>query len=199
VDGDELLRVAPGANTQGVAARVAEPEILSLDRLLGDQPVAPLLLVLDQMQDPHNVGALLRSSSAAGATGVVLTGRRSASLTGTVAKTSAGAIHHVAIAEVTNLARSLDAIREAGIWITGLEGSADMLLYDVDLTAPSAIVVGGEGAGLRRLTRERCDFLARLPMVGPIDSLNASVAGSIAVYEAVRQRLPSGAPISGVG
>lgn len=199
VDSQELSRQFPGENVQGVAARVAEPRTMSLEVLLREQSGVPLLLVLDQMQDPHNVGALLRSASAAGATGVVLTERRSSSLTATVAKTSAGAIHHLRIAEVTNLARALDVIRDAGIWITGLDGEAGMLLYDVDLTIPSALVVGGEGAGLRRLTRERCDFLARLPMTGPTESLNASVAGSIALYEATRQRLSLGASPPGVG
>lgn len=196
---EELSRLVPGENLQGVLARVSAPRTTSLEHLLQDQSGVQLLLLLDQIQDPHNLGALLRTASAAGVTGVVLTGRRSAPLTGTVAKTSAGAVHHLRLAEVTNLSRAMDVLREAGIWITGLDGEAPMLLYEVDLAGPCALVVGGEGAGLRRLTRERCDFLARLPMIGPTESLNASVAGSIALYEAVRQRLARGTGVPGVG
>lgn len=186
---DDLVRLVPGENLQGVLARVPAPSAVPIEQLLQPAGSVPLLLILDQIQDPHNLGALLRSASAAGATGVILTGRRSAPLSGTVAKTSAGAVHHLHIAEVPNLARAMDSVRHHGVWITGLDGQAPGLLYDIDLAAPSALVIGGEGWGLRRLTRERCDFLARLPMVGPTESLNASVAGSIALFEAVRQRL----------
>jgi 23S rRNA (guanosine2251-2'-O)-methyltransferase len=196
---EELRRVVRAENLQGIAARVRAPTILPLERLLEEQTGVPHLLLLDQIQDPHNVGALLRSASAAGATGVILTGRRSAPLTGTVAKTSAGAVHHLRLSEVTNLARAMDAIREAGIWITGLDADAPRLLYDVDLTGPVALVVGGEASGLRRLTRDRCDFLVRLPMIGPTESLNASVAGSLALYEVVRQRLAAGLIVPAVG
>jgi 23S rRNA (guanosine2251-2'-O)-methyltransferase len=195
VASDELARLVPGENTQGVAARLSRIRTVPLEELLpqGGES-APLLLLLDQVQDPHNLGALLRSASAAGVTGVVVTGRHSAPLSGTVAKTSAGAVFQVRIAEVANLARAMDTLRAGNIWITGLDGASPGLLYDVDLTLPSALVVGGEGSGLRRLTRERCDFLARLPMLGPTESLNASVAGSIALYEAVRQRIAGGHP-----
>lgn len=188
---DELSRLVPGENLQGVVARVSVPKTVPLDGLLRAEP-APLLLILDQVQDPHNLGALLRSASAAGATGVVLPERRSAPLTGVVAKTSAGAVYHLRVAEVPNLARAMETLRRKGIWITGLDGEAPTLLYDIDLAVPSAIVVGGEATGLRRLTREHCDYLARLPMPGPAESLNASVAGSVALYEAVRQRLAAG-------
>jgi 23S rRNA (guanosine2251-2'-O)-methyltransferase len=199
VSPQELNGLVPGENLQGVIARVSTPQTVSLADLLQPRDeMVPLLLLLDQIQDPHNLGALLRSAAAAGATGVIVTDRRSAPLSGTVAKTSAGALHHLRIAEVTNLARAMDELRAHGIWITGLDGAAPHLLYDVDLAGPAAIVVGAEGSGLRRLTRERCDFLARLPMPGPVESLNASVAGSIALYEAVRQRLAAGASAPGV-
>lgn len=199
VPAEELTRLVPGENLQGVVARVSAPLTVPLEQALDAGAGLPLLLLLDQVQDPHNVGALLRSASAAGVTGVVLTGRRSAPLTGTVAKTSAGAIHHLRIAEAPNLARAMDQLRSAGIWITGLDSEAPQTVYDIDLTVPSAFVVGGEGSGLRRLTREHCDFLARLPMVGETESLNASVAGSIALFEAVRQRLAAGLIPPGVG
>lgn len=199
VPADELKRLVPGENVQGVVARVSRPLTVPLKQALDHQSGVPLLLLLDQIQDPHNVGALFRTAAAAGVTGVVLTGRHSAPLSGTVAKTSAGAVHHLRIAEASNLARAIEQLRASGIWITGLDGQAPQLLYDIDLKIPSALVVGGEGSGLRRLTRERCDFLARLPMVGRIESLNASVAGSIALFEAVRQRLASGLMPPGVG
>jgi 23S rRNA (guanosine2251-2'-O)-methyltransferase len=195
----ELARLVPNENLQGVVARVSRPLTVSLDTALDAALGPPLLLLLDQVQDPHNVGALFRSASAAGVTGVILTGRRSAPLTGTVAKTSAGAVHHLRIAEAPNLARAMEQVRAAGTWITGLDAQAEPLIYQVDLTVPSALVVGGEESGLRRLTREGCDFLARLPMVGPTESLNASVAGSIALFEAVRQRLAAGLLPGSVG
>ncbi|MBV9280855.1 MAG: 23S rRNA (guanosine(2251)-2'-O)-methyltransferase RlmB [Chloroflexi bacterium] len=192
VEPGEIERLAPGQNTQGVAAQVLQRRRHEVGELLqgpdpGERP--PFLLALDQVQDPHNVGALLRTASAAGVQGVIVPERRSAPLSGAVAKVSAGAVSHLPVAEVTNLARALDEVRHAGIWVVGLDGTAEATIFSLDLTIPLLLVIGGEGEGLRRLTRERCDFLARLPMLGPMESLNASVAGSIAMYEAVRQRL----------
>jgi 23S rRNA (guanosine2251-2'-O)-methyltransferase len=187
----EIERLAPGQNTQGAAAQVVTrtlPDVQSLLATLPEPETAPFLLVLDQIQDPHNLGALLRTAEGAGVHGVILPERHSAPLSGTVAKVSAGALNHVRIVEVTNLARALDKIRQGGIWVAGLEGTAPQSLFTADLTVPAALVVGGEGSGLRRLTRERCDFLVHLPLLGSIESLNAAVAGSIAMYEAVRQR-----------
>jgi 23S rRNA (guanosine2251-2'-O)-methyltransferase len=144
--------------------------------------------MLDQVQDPHNFGALLRSAEATAVHAVVVPERRSAPLAGTVAKTSAGALSLLPILEVNNLVRALDALKRSGIWIIGLDAGAGLSLFDVDLNVPLVLVIGGEGEGLRRLTRERCDLLVRLPMRGSIESLNASVAGAVAMFECVRQR-----------
>jgi len=188
----EIARVAPGQNTQGVVAEIEGPRLTAVRDLLSDLGPSPLLLALDQVQDPHNLGALLRTADAAGVAGVILPERRSAPLSGVVAKTSAGTMSRLAIAEAPNLARALDEVRKRGIWTVGLDGTAQQALYDVDLTVPLLLVIGGEGEGLRRLTRERCDFLVHLPMFGHVESLNASVAGSIAMYEVVRQRVAAG-------
>ena len=188
---DEVSRLAPGQSTQGVAAQVARPRVLDLEWALNlseSREDPAFLLVLDQIQDPHNLGALLRTADAAGVGAVVVPERRSASITGTVVKTSAGAASHLPFVEVTNLSRALETIRGRGIWTVGLDGSADENLFELDLKMPLALVVGSEGSGLRRLTRERCDFVARLPMLGRVESLNAAVAGSIAMYEVIRQR-----------
>jgi len=187
----EVDRVAPGQNTQGVAAQVVERRLRSVTDLLSDPGASSrqaFLLVLDQIQDPHNLGALLRTANAAGVHGVILPERRSAPLSGTVAKVSAGATNYLPILEVANLARALDEVRRAGIWLVGLDGSAPHTLYSADLRMPLALILGSEGSGLRRLTRQHCDLLVQLPMLGEIESLNAAVAGSIAMYEVVRQR-----------
>ncbi len=187
----ELETIAPGANTQGVMALVDIPRLGTMDDVLAAAIAAPqkaFILVLDQVQDPHNFGALLRTAEAVGVQAVVVPDRRSAPLSGTVAKTSAGAVNHLPILEVKNLVRALEEFKRAGIWVIGLDASAKVTLFDADLTVPIALAIGGEGGGLRRLTRERCDLLLRLPMRGAIESLNASVAGSIAMYEGVRQR-----------
>ncbi len=147
-----------------------------------------LLLIADEIQDPHNLGSLLRTAESAGAHGAVLTQRRSAPLTGVVAKASAGAMFHLPLAPAPNLARTLGDIKQEGIWTVGLAETASQSLYDLDLTVPLALVVGSEGRGLRRLTADTLDIVAALPMKGRISSLNASVAGGIALYEVLRQR-----------
>lgn len=187
----EVDAVAPGANTQGVAALVETPHLDSMEELLTlthDRREVAFILILDQMQDPHNFGALLRTAEAAGVQAVVVPDRRSAPLSGTVAKTSAGALSHLPILTVNNLVRALDELKQSGIWVMGLDAAARVSLFEADLSVPLALVVGGEGEGLRRLTRDHCDLLVGLPMRGAIASLNASVAGSIALYEGVRQR-----------
>lgn len=192
VPAPHIDRLAPGQSTQGVAAEVIERRMDSVGDLLaalGGRTAPPFLLVLDQIQDPHNVGALIRTADAAGVQGIIMPERRSASISGTVARVSAGAVSHLPTVEVTNLARALREVRDAGIWIAGLDGDARQTIFEVDLKIPIAIVVGSEGEGLRRLTREHCDFLLRIPMLGAIESLNASVAGSIMLYEVMRQRL----------
>lgn len=195
VDSADLDRAARGGVHQGVIAETAQARDYSVDELArategasapGTQ--APLLVVLDGIEDPHNVGAILRTCDAAGATGVVRQERHSASLDGVVAKASAGAVAHVRIATVVNIARAIEALKDANVWTIGLAGEASESYTEVDWTLPSAIVLGAEGTGLRRLVRDRCDRLVRLPMRGAVDSLNVSVAAGVVLYEAVRQR-----------
>jgi len=144
--------------------------------------------VLDGVEDPHNLGAILRTADAAGADGVVVQSRRSAARDGAAAKASAGAVAHVRIAEVVNIARAIEELKEAGVWTVGLAGDAPDPYDVIDYTLPTAVVLGAEGAGLRRLVRERCDRLASIPMRGHVSSLNVSVAAGIVLFEAVRQR-----------
>lgn len=191
VPSHEIDRIAPDQNAQGVVAHahlVVHDDVESLLSDVAPESV-PFLLVLDQVQDPHNAGALLRTASAAGVHGVVMSERRTVPLTGVVAKASAGALWHTPIAAVTNIARTLDVLRDAGLWVVGLAGDARQSIYTVDFREPTALVVGGEERGLRRLTREKCDVLAQLPMNGAVESLNASVAGALAMYEVTRQRM----------
>jgi 23S rRNA (guanosine2251-2'-O)-methyltransferase len=147
-----------------------------------------LIVVLDGIEDPHNFGAILRSCDAVGAHGVVRQTRHSAPLAGGTSKASAGAVAHVKIADVVNIARAVDDLKEAGIWSVGLAGDAPTTYDKMDFSLPTAIVVGAEGTGLRRLVRERCDLLAAIPMKGHVDSLNVSVAAGVVLFEALRQR-----------
>jgi 23S rRNA (guanosine2251-2'-O)-methyltransferase len=148
----------------------------------------PLLLVLDGVTDPHNLGACLRTADAAGAHAVIIPKDRSATIDGVVRKVAAGAAEFVPVASVTNLARALGLLKERGIWVVGTEGEAEKTLYTADLNRPLALVLGAEGSGMRRLTRERCDFVVRIPMAGQVESLNVSVAAGVALFEARRQR-----------
>jgi 23S rRNA (guanosine2251-2'-O)-methyltransferase len=184
----ELDRVTRGGSHQGVVAEVAGAAHLSVEDLVVRAKDVPLIVVLDGIEDPHNVGAILRTVDAAGADGVVRQSRHAARLDGAAAKASAGAVAHVPIAEVVNIARALEALKDAGVWTVGLVGDAPRRYDQVDLTMPTALVVGAEGTGLRRLVRERCDWLVSIPMRGHVQSLNASVAAGIALFEAVRQR-----------
>ncbi|HEY2781854.1 MAG TPA: 23S rRNA (guanosine(2251)-2'-O)-methyltransferase RlmB [Steroidobacteraceae bacterium] len=156
----------------------------ALDNLPGDA----LLLILDGVTDPHNLGACLRTAEAAGAHAVVIPKDRAATLDATARKVAAGAAEFIPVATVTNLARALDSLKERGIWIVGTDGEAEESLYSVDLKRPVALVLGAEGSGMRRLTRDKCDFLARIPMAGHMQSLNVSVAAGIALFEVLRQR-----------
>jgi 23S rRNA (guanosine2251-2'-O)-methyltransferase len=187
----ELDRAAGGgrARHQGVVADLRPSNAtLGVDDLVSGAAAAPLIVVLDGIEDPHNVGAILRTVDAAGADGVVRQSRHAARLDGAAAKASAGAVAHVRVAEVVNIARALEALKAAGVWTVGLAGDASKRYSDVDLTLPTALVVGAEGTGLRRLVRERCDWLVSIPMAGHVQSLNVSVAAGIALFEAVRQR-----------
>lgn len=178
---------------QGVAAiAVFEDSTLSeksLFELLGGLDHPPLLLILDGVTDPHNLGACLRSADAAGVDAVIIPKDKSVGLNATVRKVACGAAETVNLASVTNLARCLDKLKEAGIWLVGAADQADSSLYDQDLAGPIALVMGSEGSGLRRLTQESCDFLVSIPMAGSLSSLNVSVATGVCLYEARRQRL----------
>ena len=188
VSGDELDRLGARQRHQGVIADVEEAGSYSVEDLVIGARGAPLIVVLDSIEDPHNVGAILRSVDAAGGDGVVRQSRHAARLDGAAAAASAGAVAHVKIAEVVNIARAIEILKDAGVWTVGLAGDAPKRYDEVDLTLPTAIVVGAEGSGLRRLVRERCDWLVSLPMAGHVQSLNVSVAAGIALFEAVRQR-----------
>ncbi len=188
VDAASLDRDTRGGVHQGIVAEVRRPPAQDLGELVRRIRATPLLVVLDGIEDPHNVGAIIRTADAAGAHAVVRQTRHAARLDGVVAKASAGALAHVPIVDVVNIARALDELKEAGIWSVGLSAEADKTLYTMDLAGPVALVLGAEGVGLRRLVRERCDFLAAIPMRGRTASLNVSVAAGVALFEAARQR-----------
>ena len=177
---------------QGVIALSAVREYATVEDILQTAEArgeAPLLVVCDELSDPHNLGAVIRTAECAGAHGVIIPKRRSAGLTAVVAKTSAGAVAHVPVARVPNLPALLDDLKKRGIWVFGTAADGPTALYDADLKGPAAIVIGSEGSGMGRLVAERCDFLVSIPMRGKLNSLNASAAAAILLYEAVRQRL----------
>ena len=177
---------------QGVIALSAVREYATVEDILQtaeDRGEAPLLVVCDELSDPHNLGAVIRTAECAGAHGVVIPKRRSAGLTAVVAKTSAGAVAHVPVARVANIPTLLQDLKKEGVWVFGTAADGATSLYDADLKGPAAIVIGSEGSGMGRLVAERCDFLVSIPMRGKLNSLNASAAAAILLYEAVRQRL----------
>ena len=191
-DRNQLDRLANSKDHQGVVALAAARAAATLDDILTKANQARgqigLIILLDGIEDPHNLGANIRTALAAGAYGVVIPERRAAGLTDTVARASAGALAHLPVVKVTNLARAMEALKEAGYWLVGLDERADKTYTEVDYTSPVGIVLGGEGQGLHELTRKRCDFVVSLPTTGPVRSLNASVAAGIVLFEAVRQR-----------
>jgi 23S rRNA (guanosine2251-2'-O)-methyltransferase len=186
----ELDRESGGSSHQGVIAEVGNRRTVDLEDLIQDARAEPpaLIVVLDGIEDPHNFGAILRSVDASGSHGVVRQIRHSAPLTGATSKASAGAVEHVKIADVVNVARALEALKDAGVWIVGLAADAPETYHKIDFTLPTALVVGAEGIGLRRLVRERCDMLAAIPVLGHVKSLNVSVATGVVLFEALRQR-----------
>jgi 23S rRNA (guanosine2251-2'-O)-methyltransferase len=189
VDAATLERASRGGVHQGILADVETPRDYSIGELVASAaPDPPLIVVLDGVEDPHNVGAILRTANAAGVHGVIRQQRHAASLDGAAAKAAAGAVSHVRIATVVNIARAVEALKEAGVWTVGLAGDVKDRYDQVDLTLPTAIVLGAEGTGLRRLVRERCDRLVSIPMRGAVESLNVSVAAGVTLFEAVRQR-----------
>ena len=177
---------------QGVIAVAAVREYVSVDDILAaarEKGEAPLIVVCDELSDPHNLGAVIRTAECAGAHGVIIPKRRSAGLTAVVAKTSAGAVAHVPVARVANLPSTLRELKEQGVWVFGTAADGATSLYEADLKGPAAIVIGSEGEGMGRLVGEQCDFKVSIPMKGKLNSLNASAAAAILLYEAVRQRL----------
>jgi 23S rRNA (guanosine2251-2'-O)-methyltransferase len=187
--GERLDRMLRGVRHQGVVCSVAvEQRTPDLEEVLERSDTPPLLLALDGVQDPHNLGACLRSADAMGVHAVIAPKDRAVGITAVAEKVACGAAETVPYLMVTNLARTLDLLRERGIWIVGLDGEAEAVLASVPLTGGTTLVLGAEGGGLRRLTRERCDVLARIPMLGTVESLNVSVAAGICLYEAQRQR-----------
>ena len=190
VSNEKLDQLTDGGKHQGVAAFMAAHDYVELDELFARAEAkgeSPFIIVLDQIEDPHNLGAILRTANVVGAHGVVIPKNRAVSLTATVAKTSAGAIEYTPVCRVTNLARAIEDIKARGVWVTGadMEGQA---MYDIDLKGAIALVIGSEGKGLSRLVHEKCDFIASIPMKGQVNSLNASVAAGVLMYEALRQR-----------
>ncbi|KJV06462.1 23S rRNA (guanosine(2251)-2'-O)-methyltransferase RlmB [Methylocucumis oryzae] len=191
-DRKKLDSYADGNNHQGIVVEVLLPELLTeadLKDKLAVLEKPALFLVLDQVQDPHNLGACLRSCDAAGVDGVIIPKDNAVAMTPTVCKVASGAAETVPVYQVTNLARCLRLLKQQGLWLIGAAGEAEQTLYQVDFTVPVALVIGAEDKGMRRLTRENCDVLVKLPMFGQVESLNLSVAAGVFLYEAVRQRL----------
>jgi 23S rRNA (guanosine2251-2'-O)-methyltransferase len=192
VSRQDIDRTAGTSHHQGVALKTSEYGYVDLYAILDraeERDETPLVLLLDLIQDIHNVGSLVRTAEAAGVHGVIIQERRAAGITPAVVNTSSGAVEHLLVAQVTNLVRAMEQLKDADLWLAGLEDVYGAQPYtDIDMTIPLGLVVGSESDGLRRLVRERCDWVLRLPMYGEINSLNASIAASIAIYEALRQR-----------
>ena len=187
----QVDRVAATRDHQGVVALLSAEPTVSLEELLARDGVAApygLLVLLDGVEDPQNLGAIIRTALAAGAGGVVIPERRAAGLTDAAVRASAGAAAHLRVARVTNLSRAMEEIKEAGYWLVGLDERAEKRHTDIDLSGPVALVLGGEGKGLRQLVKERCDFVVSIPTTGPVRSLNVSVAAGVVLFEVVRQR-----------
>lgn len=195
-DRSQIDRLADTKEHQGIVGLVAPRAAGTIEEIIEAANAAAaaergekgLIVLLDGVEDPHNLGAIVRTSLAAGAHGVVIPERRAAGLTDTVARASAGALSHLPVAKVTNLARTMEELKEAGYWLVGLDEEGDREYTEVDYLSPVGIVMGGEGKGLHELTRKRCDFVVKLPTVGPVKSLNVSVAAGVVLFEVVRQR-----------
>ncbi|MFD1178901.1 23S rRNA (guanosine(2251)-2'-O)-methyltransferase RlmB [Paenibacillus puldeungensis] len=197
VDKRKLDQMVPGLQHQGVVAQAAPYAYAEVDDLLAkatEQGEAPFLLILDEIEDPHNLGSILRTAECTGVHGVIIPKRRSAAVTATVSKTSAGAVEYVPVARVTNLVQTMEQLKEAGVWIVGTDVAAKEEMYKGGnvLTGPVAIVIGNENKGMGRLVRETCDVLLKLPMNGKLNSLNASVAAGVVMYEVLRRRRAEG-------
>ena len=192
VDRRKLDFMSTTRSHQGVIALAAAREYCSIDDILqeaADRGEAPLIIICDELSDPHNLGAILRTAECSGAHGVIIPKRRSVGLTATVAKAAAGAVEYMKVAKVSNINNAIAELKEKGVWVFGTAAEGSVPMYQADLTGPAAIVVGNEGDGMSQLVRKNCDMLVHIPMKGRISSLNASVAASVLLYEAVRQRL----------
>ncbi|MFO7820195.1 MAG: 23S rRNA (guanosine(2251)-2'-O)-methyltransferase RlmB [Halanaerobacter sp.] len=192
---EELDGLAKSHAHQGVIALAQSLEYLNLDDLIAqvkENSAAPFFILLDEIQDPHNFGSILRTAEAAGVDGIIIPKRRAVGYTPIVVKSSAGAVEYLPVAQVTNLARTIDRLKEEGFWIAGADLEAEQSCYKADLTGSLGLVIGNEGSGMRRLVKEKCDFLIKMPMEGQIESLNASVAAGILIYESLRQRNEEG-------
>lgn len=191
VDKRKLDQMVEGVQHQGVVAQVAAYDYVEVDDILArarEKQEEPFILILDEIEDPHNLGSILRTADCTGVHGVIIPKRRSVGLTATVSKTSAGAIEYVPVARVTNISQTIEKLKEQGVWVGGADVEAKQNVYQSNFNMPIALVIGNENKGMGRLIKERCDFLVKLPMFGQINSLNASVAASVLMYEVVRQR-----------
>ena len=192
VDKNKLEQLSETKHHQGVIAFVSPIEYKELDdifELAKERNEAPFILIADEIEDPHNLGALIRSAECAGCHGVIIPKRRAVAVTEVVAKTSVGATEYVPIVRVNNINETIRELKDRGVWIVGTDGSAKVTYYDQDMTGSIAIIIGSEGRGMNKLTMENCDFLVKIPMMGKITSLNASVSGGIVLFEALKQRL----------
>lgn len=191
VSKERLNQLSQTGNHQGVIAQAAVYEYATVEAILEkakEKGEAPFVFLLDDIEDPHNLGAIIRTANLAGAHGVIIPKRRAVGLTATVAKTSAGALNYTPVARVTNLGQTIESLKEEGLWFVCADMGGETM-YDLNLTGPIGLVIGNEGQGVSRLVREKCDYVASIPMKGDIDSLNASVAAGVLAYEIVRQRM----------
>lgn len=187
----KLDQMAESHSHQGVIAFAAEKKLVSPEEIISfakEKGEKPFIVILDQIQDPHNFGAIVRTAYAAGAHGIIFQEKRAVGITPVVVKSSAGAIEHIKLSMVSNINYAIDKIKDEGVWVAGADIDGDQYYFDTDFKGSTAIVIGSEGEGLRRLVKEKCDFLVKIPMPGSLGSLNASVAAGVLIYEAVRQR-----------
>ena len=192
VSKEKLDSLSSHEKHQGVVAIAAAYEYATVEDLFKkaeEKGEAPFFILCDEIEDPHNLGAIIRTANLAGAHGVIIPKRRSVGLTATAAKASAGAIEHIGVARVTNLSAAIDTLKEKGVWVFGADAGGDTSLYQTNFVGATAIVIGSEGSGLSRLVREKCDGIVSIPMKGRVNSLNASAAAAVLLYEAVRQRI----------
>ncbi len=188
----ELALISGNIKHGGVAAEVSERDFVSVENILSyakNKNEQPFLLILNGINDPHNLGAILRSAECGGVHGVIIPKRRSAGITSSVVKTSAGAAFNLMISEVSNISQIISKLKKSGIWIIGSDSSVDRMYYDIDFTVPIALIIGSEGKGIQHIVKNKCDFIVKIPMLGKIQSLNASVSAGILIYEAVKQRI----------